>query len=146
MSEYFSCKNGQKVSIDDLYIGLEMKIYREGHYLEGKIIDIDRELSKAILEHHRSTSFYQKHGYWSSNSFHQPGFMVKLKDKSKHYIVFPCCMAICNHLNYEFNLCRQQNCIESLNKYKKELIEKTWHPDRVKEWCFDQATSSDIYE
>ena len=29
---------------------------------------------------------------------------------------------------------------------KKELIEKTWHPDRVKEWCFDQATTRDIYE
>lgn len=33
---------------------------------------------------------------------------------------------------------------EKLIKYEKELIEKTWHPDRLFNWCLDECEKKDF--
>jgi len=33
---------------------------------------------------------------------------------------------------------------ERLKKYEAELIEKTWHPDRLMDWCFDLEEKNDF--
>lgn len=63
-----------------------------------------------------------------------PGLSIVFEKKEKEY--FP--EALCHSsIVQEWKMEVKRSIKTRTNQYKEELMEKTWHPDRLFTWCFD---------